>query len=401
MAGALSGVRVIEIGEMVSAPYAARLMAGMGAEVIKIERPDTGDPARTRGPFPGSTPHPEKSGLFLFLNVNKLGVTLDLECAEGFALLEKLVQQCDVLIHNLPPPTMDRLGLDFERLERVNPALVMTTIGPYGLSGPKRNWRAEDLALWAAGGPCALNGDYRHPELPPLKAYGQQAGYQGGVHAAVATMGALMARMRDGKGQYVEVSVQEVLAGILEMTFGFWTYAGLVANRLGQKPVQPLEVMECRDGWIYVCCIEEHQWQSFVTLMGEPQWAKESIFSDRLQRAVNWDALRPLLQEWVGKQSVLDLYRQAQERRIPFAPVSSLGDLVNSEHLRARGFFAEIDHPVAGRWNYPGAPFCPQRTPWQIRSAAPILGQHNRDIFSGRLGLSISELGRLKEAGIV
>jgi crotonobetainyl-CoA:carnitine CoA-transferase CaiB-like acyl-CoA transferase len=165
--------------------------------------------------------------------------------------------------------------------------------------------------------------------------------------------------------------------------------------------VQPLEVMECRDGWIYVCCIEEHQWQSFVTLMGEPQWAKESIFSDRLQRAVNWDALRPLLQEWGGKQSVLDLYRQAQERRIPFAPVSSLGDLVNSEHLRARGFFAEIDHPVAGRWNYPGAPFCPQRTPWQIRSAAPILGQHNRDIFSGRLGLSISELGRLKEAGIV
>lgn len=402
MAGALSTLKIVELGEMASAPYASKLMADMGAEVIKIERPGIGDRARTRGPFPGDSPHPEKSGLFLYLNANKLGVTLDVARPEGFELFEKLVAQADVLIHNAAPPEMDRIGLSFERMARVNPKLVMTSITPWGLSGPKRGWRAEDLTLWCNGGLCYINGGgAEHPEMPPLKTFGLQSGYQGGVHGAVATMGAVMANLRDGKGQHVEVSTQESLAAQLELFFEYWPYMGMVASRLGQKPIQPVETLECKDGYIYVCCIEEHQWRRFVELMGSPEWADEDLFSDRLKRGQNWDALRILLDEWVGQQTVLDLYQKAQARRIPFAPVSTMGSLMASEHLKARGFFVEIAHPVAGTFKYPGAPLKYARTPWEIRMPAPALGQHNEEIFGRRLGLAAARIAEFKRAGII
>lgn len=403
MAGALASLKIVEIGEMASAPYAAKLMADMGAEVIKVERPGAGDRARTRGPFPGGEPHPEKSGLFLYLNTNKLGVTLDIARPEGFEILEKLAAQADVLIHNVWPPEMDRAGLSFERLRKVNPRLVMTSITPYGLTGPYRNLRAEDLTVWSAGGVCVLNGaGPDHPELPPLKTFGSQAGFQGGVHGAVATLGAVMAQLRDGEGQHVDVSCQEAVASQLELTFEYWPYMKMIATRLGKKPIQPLEAMQCKGGgWIYLCCVEEHQWQAFVDLMGNPEWAGEEIFSDRLKRGENWEALRIFLEEYVKEQTVLDLYKKAQARRIPFAPVSTMGDLLNSEHLQARGFFVEVAQPIAGTHKYPGAPLKYGATPWEIRLPAPTLGQHNGEIFSQRLGLSATRLNELKRMGVI
>jgi len=402
MAGALSGFKIIELGEMVSAPYAAKLMADMGAEVIKIERPAAGDHARLRGPFPGGTAHPEKSGLYLYLNTNKLGVTLDVSRPEGFELLERLAAEADVLIHNVAPSDMNRIGLTFERLRKVNQRLVMTSISPWGQSGPKREWRAEDLTLWSASGICYINGGgSQHPEMPPLKAFGQQSGFQGGVHAAVATMGAVFAQMRDGEGQHVDVSIYESLAAQMELFFEFWPYMNMVASRLGQKPIQPLEVMECRDGYIFVCCVEEHQWRNFVELMGNPEWAAEDIFADRLKRGLNWDALKIFLEDWLKDQSALDLYKKAQARRIPFAPVSTMGDLLSSDHLKKRGFFVEIAHPVAGTHKYPGAPLKYGRTPWEIRRPAPTLGQHNEEIFGERLGLKAPRLEELRRRGVI
>jgi crotonobetainyl-CoA:carnitine CoA-transferase CaiB-like acyl-CoA transferase len=402
MAGALSDLKIIEVGELVSAPYCSKMLADMGAEVIKIERPGAGDRARTRGPYPKDEPHPEKSGLFLYLNTNKKGVTLDIAKPEGMAILETLAKDADVLIHNVTPPEMDRVGITWDRMRRVNPNLVMTSIAPFGLSGPYRNYRAEDLTVWAAGGVCVLNGGGpAHADLPPLKTFGQQAGYQGGVHAAAATMGAVFARLRGESGQHVEVSVQESIASILEMTFEYWPYMKMIATRLGQKPLQPVETMQCKDGYIYLCCIEEHQWRGFVEIMGNPEWANEEIFGDRLKRALNWDALKVFLEEWVSQQTVLDLYRKAQAKRVPFAPVSTMGDLLSNEHLRARGFFVEIAQPVAGTHKYPGAPLKYHRTPWEIRTPAPTLGQHNEEIFGRRLGLSAGKLGELKSKGVI
>jgi crotonobetainyl-CoA:carnitine CoA-transferase CaiB-like acyl-CoA transferase len=400
MAGALSSLKIIEVGDLAAAPYCTKLMADMGADVVKVERPGHGDRSRTRGPFPADLPHPDKSGMFLYLNTNKRGVTIDIARAEGFEILEKLVAGADILVHNVNPVEMDAIGLSYARMLKANPKLVMTSITPYGMTGPYRDYRAEDMSVWCAGGVNVLNGNAAHPELPPLKVFGHQAGYQGGVHGAAATVAAALVQAREGVGQHIDVSMQECVSVQLEMTFEYWPYMGMIATRLGQKPLQPVETMACKDGFIYLCCIEEHQWRNFVHIMGDPEWADEEIFGDRLKRALNWDVLKVLLEEWVSQQTVLDLYRKAQARRVPFAPVSTMGDLLNSEHLKARGFFVEIAQPVAGTHKYPGAPLKYGRTPWEIRRPAPTLGQHNAEVF-GAIGIDAARQAELRAKGVI
>ena len=401
MPGALSGFRIIECGEMVSAAYASKLMADMGAEVIKIESPHGGDTARQRGPFPGGKPHAEKSGLYLFLNTNKRGITLDLEQPQGQEVFQRLVKDADLLIHNVHPKHMPTLGLDYDRLAALNPGLVMTSITPFGLRGPHTEYEASDLTLWNAGGLCFLNGGGPGSDhLPPLKAFGQQSGFTAGVHAAVASLGALFAGLRNGLGQHVEFSVQECLMGISEFGTMMAAYAGMAVTRLGHKPIQPLDLLECKDGWIFICCVEEHHWHSFVDLMDNPEWAAEPLFEDRLKRGESWDALKLLIQDWVKDFTVQDLYLKAQARRIPFAPVSTMGYLLNSEHLNARGFFVQLDHPEAGSLTYPGAPHICSETPWELRRPAPCLGQHNTEVYT-ELGMTAQDLAALRQAGAV
>jgi crotonobetainyl-CoA:carnitine CoA-transferase CaiB-like acyl-CoA transferase len=388
---ALEGLRVLEVGHLVGAAYATKLLADLGADVVKIEPPGTGDAARRRGPFPKGVPHPEQSGLFLYLNANKRGVTLDLTRPAGRDAFDRLVHEADLLVHNVHPTEMADHGLDYDRLGALNPRLVMTSITPFGLHGPHARYRATDLVLWNAGGVAGLNGDPAHPELPPLKAFGDQAGFQAGLHAAIPSLAALFARLTTGRGDHIEVSTQEALISILELTFEYWPYCGLVATRLGAKPIQPLCFMQCRDGWIFVCCVEEHQWRKFVEIMGNPEWAEMELFADRLARGANFDALQALLQEWCAEQSVSDLYEQAQARRVPFAPVSTMGDLLASPHLRARGFFATLEHPVAGSLTMPGAPYKLGATPWELRRPAPTLGQHTHEVLAP-LGIDVERL---------
>jgi len=377
---ALEGLRVIECGERVSAAYASKLLADLGAEVVKVESPE-GDVARRRGPYPGGAVDPERSGLYLYLNTNKRGVVLDTHAAEGRAALHALARQADLLIHNVPPRDMAARGLAYEALAEVNPRLVLTSITPFGLGGPHNEREATDLTLWNAGGIAYLNGGGPDAEeLPPLKPFGHQAEFQGGVNAAIASLGAVFARRRTQRGQHVVISIQQALAAILELTFEYWPYQGLIASRLGRKPIQPLDFLECKDGWVFICCVEEHQWHEFIRMIGEPEWAGIELFADRLSRGANWDALKIFLQEWASEQSVLDVYHAAQQRRIPFAPVSTMGDLLASEHLKARGFFATLDSGGAPL-TVPGAPYRFSATPWSIRRPAPRLGQHTAEVL--------------------
>jgi crotonobetainyl-CoA:carnitine CoA-transferase CaiB-like acyl-CoA transferase len=396
---ALAGLRVLECGEMVAAAYATKLLADLGADVVKIEPPE-GDEARRRGPFPGGTPHPERSGLYLYLNTNKRSVSVDLTRPRGRALLERLAARADVLVHNLTPRVMEACGLAYDALAAHNPRLVMTSITPYGLRGPRRDWEATDLTLWNTGGIAYLNGSPQFDDLPPLAPFGQQAQYQGALNGAIAALGALFARLRSGLGQHVVVSMQESLAAILELTFEYWPYMGLIASRLGRKPIQPLDFLECADGWIFICCVEEHQWQEFVRMIGSPEWAELEIFADRLSRGANWDALKLFLQEWAREQRVMDVYRAAQRRRIPFAPVSTMGDLLASDHLKTRGFFAVLEPPGTAPISVPGAPYKFSATPWAIRRPAPGLGEHTAEVLH-EAGVSGEELAELRAEHVV
>lgn len=408
---ALAGLKVLEYAELVSGPYCGKMLADLGAEVIKIERPGTGDRARQKGPFPNETPHPEKSGLFLCLNTNKLGITLNLEVAIGLKIFKELIKEADIFLENNPPQTMETLGLDYPSLEKINPRLIMTSITPFGQTGPYRDYNAYDINIWHSGGLAYGMGD---PDKAPLNSAGFLADYQAALNAFVATLSALIFRQNTGQGQYVDVSGQECIASILEFGITSYTFQGKILRRLG-TPYVPLGrekiILPCKDGFVAMLLLEPHQWQAMTEMMGNPPWAMDPKLSnffyrmtpegqEEVKRKYGKDT-NELIEEWLSQQEKEKFFHEAQKRRIPAAPVYNSKEVMEAEHLRERGFFVGMTHSQAGTLNYPGAPYRFSKTPWRMERPAPLLGQHNEEIYCGRLGYSKEELVKLRQGGVI
>jgi crotonobetainyl-CoA:carnitine CoA-transferase CaiB-like acyl-CoA transferase len=382
--GPLAGFRILDLTQVVSGPFCSMLLGDLGADVIKVEPPE-GDLLRRRGPFPGDEPNPEASGIFLYLNANKRGVTLDLRRSEDRAAFGALLHGADVLIHNVAPNRRAELGLASADLTRTYPALVVTAISRFGDRGPHSNYNAHELTVANASGWAFLSpGASPHPELPPLKAFGSQHEMQGGLHASMTTMAALLSKRKTGKGQAIEVSEQECVAAMLEMNFMHWTYSGRETSRCGNRLLGPWFILDCADGQCFLVCVEEHQWQALVEFMGNPEWAKEEIFKDRLARGANMDALYALMSEWASTWKVQDLFREGQKRRIPFAAVNRMGEIYGDEHLKSRGFFVDMNHPVAGSYRIPSVPFHSKAGNYTLRRPAPRLGEHNGELLASK-----------------
>jgi crotonobetainyl-CoA:carnitine CoA-transferase CaiB-like acyl-CoA transferase len=395
--GILTGLNVVECGEGISAAFAVKMMSDLGANVIKVEPPN-GDLTRRRGPFPKDQVDPEKSGLFLYLNNNKRGITLDLTRSEGQRLLARLLSKADMLVHNVHPRNRAAWGLDAEALSSQFSSLIIAGISPFGDTGPYKNWNAYALNVENAGGMAYLAPiSSQFPELPPLKAFGRQAEYQGGLHACYAALGAYWSRLNGGKPLPVEVSEQECLVGILELNLMHYTYSGREASRLGKRLLGPWLLADCDDGIIFISCAEEAQWQRLVELMGDPEWAHEELFKDRLARGDNADALNLFIKEWASSWKVRDLFRRGQGQRVPFATVNTMKDVYEDEQLEFREYFVRVDYPGIGKLRMPGAPSRYGVNAWALRMIAPRLGQHNEDIFVNELGLTQHELESLKE----
>jgi crotonobetainyl-CoA:carnitine CoA-transferase CaiB-like acyl-CoA transferase len=376
-----AALKIIECGEGISAAFATKLMADLGADAIKVEPPQ-GDLTRRRGPFPGATPAPEKSGLFTYLNVNKRGVVADLTQSAGRESLSRLLEDADVLIHNVPTAIRAARGLDNAMLAAKYPRLIVAAISIFGETGPYAKYHAYELtAANASGWAFVSPGASPYEDLPPLRCFGDQCDLQAGVHTAMVTLAAYLHRLKSGNGQLIDISEREVVTGLIENNLVHYTYAGRVASRLGNRVIGPWFIADCSDGQIFVIAVEEDQWKRLVELMGNPEWASDELFRDRLSRAQNNDALKALMSEWIAGWKVQDLYRAAQEHRIPFAPINTMRSLYASEHLRERQFFVELDQPGIGRFRIPGMPSRYGNSCWAIRRPAPRLGQHNREIF--------------------
>jgi crotonobetainyl-CoA:carnitine CoA-transferase CaiB-like acyl-CoA transferase len=396
-----SAIKVVECGQGISAAFGAKMLADIGAEVIKVEPPD-GDLARRRGPYPDDKADPEKSGIFIYLNTNKRGVVADLTRPEGRELLAKLLADADVLIHNVPRSERAAQGLDSAALYAAHPKLIVTSISIFGDTGPYADWRGYELTVANAGGWAYLSpGASPYPEQPPLKCFGSQGDFQGGIHAATVTLAAYMNRLKTGKGQAIDVSEQECIAAMLEMNLTHWTYAHRETSRLGSRLLGPWFIADCADGKIFALAVEEEQWKRLVELMGNPEWAQEDLFKDRIARGQNQDALKALMGEWLSQWKVQDLYVEAQKRRIPFAPINTMRDLYESEHLAERNFFVTLDQPGVGKVKLPGMPSIYNRTQWSLRRPAPRLGEHSEDVFCGEYGVARDRLSELHKAGVV
>ncbi|HEV8716989.1 MAG TPA: CoA transferase, partial [Candidatus Binatia bacterium] len=374
----LEGVKVLEFGHMVSAAYATKLMADLGAEVIKVEEPE-GDRARQRGPFPDGIVDPEKSGLFLYLNTNKRGITLDLRQEQD--KLSRLVAWADLLIHNYPPARMTEFGIDYSTFREINPRLVMCSITPFGLTGPHKDYNAYELTVAHGGGWAWLSpGGSDRADLPPLKAAGQQTDFQGALAAATAALAAYYRALQTGEGEHIDFSVQAYTASFLEHNLLYYTYLGRMSSRLGKRLQDPWGIFACQDGRIFVAVAEEDQWQRLLALMSNPEWGKKEIFRNAARRTKNQDELKPYLQEWIKGWRAADLFRAGQENRICFAPVFTMDQLATQEQLRARNFFVDVTHPRAGTLTHLGPPYQLREPWWQMRRPAPLLGEHDEEV---------------------
>ncbi len=387
---ALSDLRILDLTDIKGA-LCAKLFGDMGADVIKIEPPG-GDAMRSIGPFLDHTPHHDRSLLYWFYNTSKRGVTLDLQKPGGQELFKQLVTTVDVVIESFAPGTLEKLDLGYEKLKRLNPQLVLTSITPFGQTGPYRDYKSSDTVAEALGGMIYTNG---FPDDAPLQALGLQAYHSASFFAAIGTMSALWARDTIGEGQWVDVSIQEAVAAAVEHVAPFYHQGMGVQTRHGSLHwSRYFRVAKCKDGYIMHCSLGD--WTSLVEWVKSDDKAQdlsETQWEDQFYRKDNAEHMFDVLDEWAKDYSVAELMEGAQLRRIPYAMVRPPEALVDDPQLNARGFFSDIDHPELGRSiRYPGGPFFFTVSPWRIARRPPLLGEHNAEIYQGELGISIDQL---------
>ncbi|RLC68811.1 MAG: hypothetical protein DRI26_09735, partial [Chloroflexi bacterium] len=374
----------------------------LGAEVIKIEPPGTGDRARRREPFLNDVPHPERSGLFFYLNTNKLGVTLNLNTATGKELFKELIKETDVLVEDNQPKAMKEMGLDYKSLKDINPRLIMTSITPFGQTGPYRDYKAYHLNAYSGSGLAKILASVLPDEVKkPLKGPGFLGDYDAGLNAATATIAALYGRLFTGVGQHIDISRQESLIALERVEIGMYGNEGgsMMSTVMLSGMVGGLQ--PCKDGHVVLCLPMPHQWEALVKLMDNPDWALDERFKDEFGRAQYATQLNEHIAHWTMERTKDEIYHQAQSLSCPIGSVTTVADLVASEQLKARGFFVEAEHPEMGKVKFPAAPYRYSQTPWRVERPAPLLGEHNEEIFCRRLGYRKEYLVKMRAAGII
>jgi len=402
---ALSDVRILDLTWYISGPYCTKLLADYGADVIKVEKPGEGDPARRMRPFFKDDPHPEKSGLFLFLNTNKRGITLNLKSNWGQRAIKELIKDVDIIVESFSPGVMDRLGLGYEELEKINPGLVMVAISNFGQTGPYRDFKASELIIYGMGG--SMN-DSGLPEREPLKkATGTPILFSTGNLAALATLIAVYQAKIEGLGQQVDFSLMEAQMESIDRRMSHlvaFQYNGEITPRTDSRArmSHPAGAYPCRDGWWHITA-GGVQWPAVGRMMDMP----ELIDDPRWNTMTAWleegraDEFLAIFLPWSLEHTKKECIERGQGAGANCAPLNNMEEVLNDPHFKARGFWTEIEHPVTGKATYPGKPIVAEDMPWVIRRPAPLLGQHNEEIYCDKLGYSKDELARLKEAGCI
>jgi crotonobetainyl-CoA:carnitine CoA-transferase CaiB-like acyl-CoA transferase len=406
--GALQGLRVLDLSDD-KGQFCTKLMADMGADVIKLE-PPAGDPIRRLGPFYHDQEELDKSLYWFMLNTSKRGLTLDITPPRGAELFRRLVATADFVVESFPPGTLQRLGLGYEALTQVRPDVILTSITSYGQSGPYRDYLATDLEALAMSGTLYLCGD---PDRPPVRVGTPQTPLYAGLHAYIGSLLAHYHRLESGAGQWVDVSMQEC-ATLLHYSQLVWNAYGLVMPRLGDRlQVAPGAVVRycfpCLDG--YVQAIPQLTWSTFVPWMEEYGMAGEltsPAWQERLQTLVSeWeqehiDYSEQLIAAFLACFTKLELYTEGQRRSQLVYPVYNARDSLEDEQLSQRQYFVTVEHPELGTaLTYAGAPWKLSRTPWRLRRRAPLLGEHTAEILGGELGVDDAELTALRQEGVI
>ena len=421
-AALLSGCRVLDLANE-KAMYCGKLLADLGADVIKIEKPG-GDPCRNIGPFYHDIPDPNKSLYWFHFNTSKRSVTLDIEKRDGQELFKRLVTTADFVIESFPPGYMGSLGLGYADLERINPRVIVVSITPFGQTGPYRNYKASDIVAMAMGGLMYLCGD---ADRPPVRVTPAQSYMQASVQGSTGAMIALWQRVTTGEGQHVDVSMQECISCCLDTAQQSWILQQLIYTRQGgaryisNKPVQV--PYPCKDGYFAAYNSPEDfeeilKWskQAGVDLEADPEYrdiiaiAREKI-KESLETGVariqlfdeeQWKRYLSLRAPFFKRLTKRELEEGARDRHFGWGVVSTPKDLLESDQLEARNYFVPVEHPeLQDTLTYPGAPLKLSETPWRISRRPPLIGEHNEEIFEKELGMTQEEVILLRQAGAI
>jgi len=378
--GALAGFRVVELGEGVAAPFCARLLADYGADVVKVE-PPAGDAARRLGPFPGDAPHPEKSGLFFFLNTNKRSIVLDPATKAGGDVLRDLVASADAVVESLPLATLRAWRVDPAAQVAARPGLVWISVTPFGRTGPYAGWKARDLNAYhlsAAGHRyCGLPGE------PPLEHGTFSAEFFGGYVAAAWGLGALLGAKKTG-GCHLDVSCAEAVAALFTgaqnigalAQDGKWERRSGVGMRLGA----PATILPCKDGYVWMLALEPGQWNGLRKAMGDPEWAEPEMWQDMFARGRDADVLYPLIEEWTLERTKQEVMELCQANGCPTTALFTVGEMAELPHLRERGFWRTLSHTELAAVRTMGPPVRLPACPGGASRPAPLLGEHEGEI---------------------
>jgi len=334
-------------------------------------------------------------------NVGKSGITLRLEVEQGQKIFKRLAKTADVVVESYQPGYLERLGLGYPQLGQINPRLIMASITDFGQSGPYRDYKSCDMVACALGGQIYVCGE---PETPPLKPFGTQAYHSACLFAAVGIMLALWNRHTTGRGQHIDISVQECVAASLDHVLVRYFYEGMVARRQGSLHWNnAFRIFPCRDGYILLSLFQ--QWETLVEWLDAEGMAEDLTdkkWQDRGYRLKHPDHIIQVLERWTQSHSVAELVGKGQLMRFPWAEVTSISGLLDSPQLKERDFWVEVEHPeTGGKYKFPGAPCKLSRSPWRVGSRVPKVGEHNIGVYHGELGLSEDEIEALVRKGII
>jgi CoA:oxalate CoA-transferase len=391
---ALEGVKVIDFSRILAGPYCTMILADLGAEVVKIEEPTSGDEARGVGPFLNGL-----SAYFASLNRGKRSVALNIKDPRGRDLAAALIARADVLVENFRPGTMDRLGLGHETVAAQNPRLIYAACSGFGQTGPYRTRGAYDMVIQGMGGVMSITGE---PGGRPLKTGPAIGDLAGGLFTAIGILAALQARQHTGEGQMVDIGMLDCQVALLENAIIRYTTTGEVPGALGARhpSIAPFEAFEAKDGYVIFAVGTPH-WERFCRVIGREDLLEDRRFATNALRAEHHGALQPIIAEIARTRTVREWMGIMEKVDVPCGPINSIDQVVADPQVRSRGMITSIDHPGAGAVRLPSSPVRLSRTPSRVDRPAPRLGEHTADVLKAWLGLEAETITALTGQGVI
>jgi formyl-CoA transferase/CoA:oxalate CoA-transferase len=395
MARLLDGVQVLDLTRMLAGPYGALLLADLGAEVIKVEEPRGGDPVRAMGP-----PFVKgESAYFISINRNKKSLTLDLTASRGREVFLRLVRQADVVLDNFRPGILERLGVDYPALRRVNPRIIACSISAFGQDGPYRSLPAFDLILQAMGGAMSITGE---PNRDPVRMGVPMGDLAGGLFGAMAVAAALFQRERSGEGCYVDLSLLDCQVSLLTYVAQYFLVTGEVPGPVGSAHASavPYQAFKTKDIHIVIAIFTERFWSQFCNVIGRPDLVEDPRFATNRERHAHRHELIPILEAILATRTGEDWLRVLRAEGIPSGPIQTVDRVLSDPQVRHRGMVAEVEHPACGRIPVVGNPVKIFPAAGETFQPPPALGEHTEDVLR-RAGYTAAEIESLRQEKII